>query len=176
MKKDSIWFSILKWGGIFGVLSIINVLLNEDQVNNVKPGFNQIAQLAFYFFSIGFCIWLVHRDYKSMNFNNMGFGKGVGLALRVGLVVGLVNYLFSYIRYSYFNTTYLEQMKTGVVTQLEERGMGSDEIEKVMSISSQFFTPLYSGISNLLGTVFFFLVLGLIVSAITQKEKSIFED
>jgi hypothetical protein len=63
-----------------------------------------------------------------------------------------------------------------MMLQFEERGLGSSEIDPIMSQLDFFFSPLAYGISNFIGTIFFFLVIGLIVSGITQKEKSIFED
>jgi hypothetical protein len=176
MKTDSVKFSILKWGSLFGIVSIINAFLNEDSVEAIKPGFKQLAQLAFYFFSIGFCIWLVHRDYKYNNNNNLSFGRGISLALLVGSFVGMLICVFCYIRYSYFYAEYMEKTKQNMMLQFEERGLGSSEIDPIMNQFDFFFSPLAYGISNFIGTIFFFLVIGLIVSGITQKEKSIFED
>jgi len=154
----------IQYGVIAGVVMIIySVIL-------------QISDLAFetwagnisYVF-LAVLIYLAHKKFLATGDGFMSFGQGLGIGFWVSLVGGVISSVFSFIYFTFIDTSFTEQLVEKTRFGMEEQGMSDTDIDAAMSITEMFLTP---GALAIFGVVFIIIggfIISLISSAINKK-------
>jgi len=101
----------------------------------------------------------------------MNYGQGLGIGVLVSLVSSILSSVFFYFYVTYINTDYLTMIMDMQRAKMEESGMADAQIDQAMEMTEKFMTPGMMVVFAIIGTVFFGLIISLIVSAITQKKR-----
>ena len=154
---------VIKWGLILGFIAILVSLIiyMTGTVGGPLPWTTSIASII--------VIVLAHREYKSYGDSYMSYGKGLGIGTLISLVSSLVSALFAYIYLKFIGPEYMNLVKEEQIRSMEESGMGDDQIEQAMEISSFFMSPEFTLIIGIFGGVLIGLILSLIISAFTKN-------
>jgi hypothetical protein len=99
----------------------------------------------------------------------MPFSRGLGYAVLVGIVVGIVSAIFTYILYKFINPGLITEMTNLQYAEMEKRGLSQEDIEKAQSMMGWAKSPGFIAIMALFGSVMIYFVVGLICSAILKR-------
>lgn len=109
-----------------------------------------------------------HRDRDLGGY--IGIGKAVGLGTLAGLVNGVLSAIWVYIFMTFIAPDFLDIIKEASMHQMSEQGQSEEQIEKAMQIAAPFFSSVFMSVI----TFFFSLILGLVsglISGITLKRE-----
>jgi len=116
-------------------------------------------------------IYLAHKAYKEEGDGFMNYGQGLGIGVLLSLVSAVLSSVFFYFYVTFINTEYMTMIMDMQRAKMEESGMADAQIDQAMEMTEKFMTPGMMLIFAIVGTVFFGLIISLIVSAITQKKR-----
>ena len=106
----------------------------------------------------------------------MSLGQGLVIAVAMLLISGTVSGLFNYVYLHYIDPDFVERMKTEMVEFMERNNVPDDQIARSTArmgeMKGGLGKALVSGITN---GLLFGVVLGLVVSAFTKRNRSEFE-
>jgi len=156
----------LKWGLIAGVVSMIysTALYMTSQFTN-----NALTWLAL-LISVTFIV-LAMREFRTLNGGFMTYGEGVGLGTLVATISGMLSATYSYFYMNFIDTTIMQQIMDQSRVKMEEQGMSDDQIEQALEVSQNFMSPGLTFLFGVLGSVFFGLILSLIIAAFMRRNK-----
>ena len=106
----------------------------------------------------------------------ISYGQGLGNSLLIGAVWGVVSGGFNYIYLNFIDQGVLQKQMDIAREKLESQGLTESQIEDAEKITKMMLGPGIQFMIIFFVSVLFTFLLGLIVSAILRKEKSIFED
>ncbi|MBX2952186.1 MAG: DUF4199 domain-containing protein [Leadbetterella sp.] len=171
MEKVSTARIALKWGLIYGLLSIV--------VTTIIYTFNLMEQswistVASILLSFG-VLYLAFREFRELNGGFMRFGQGLGLGMLLFVTAGVLG--------AGFDTLYKKVIDPGVVDkilditemQYEKSGMSPEAIEQGLETAR----PLIAGPLAPLVVILSYVVSGficsLIMAAVMKKNQPVFE-
>jgi hypothetical protein len=152
----------IRFGLIGALVSILNFVVFS--VAGIDP-----FQSNWRWLSVPICLLIVffaHKYYKDEGDSYMSYGKGVGIGFWVALVSTIATAAFTYIYVSFVDPGFMDQMMEMQISQMEERGMGDEQIEMALGISKMLFWPFY-----LIGGIVGGVISAVIVSIFTQKSN-----
>ncbi len=159
----------LKWGAICALASIIlSTVINMTGMWKTT-GFSMLAFLPLIIFMV-----MAMKEFKTSNEDFMTFGEGFGLGMLLTAVSGVISSLWGILYTKFIDTTFMNQMKDFQIDNFEESGMGEEQIDAAMQMTEKFSSAPMMFVFGLLGTLFFGLIITLIVSAIMKKNKPVF--
>lgn len=121
-------------------------------------------------------IVLAMRHYKENNHGFMRFGEGVGIGVVLSAVVGALSAIFTYVYMNIIDPEVVGRMMEKARADMEARGGLSDEqIDQGMALAGKFMNGPIMMVGVMLGTLFFGLLLSLLVSAFIKHSKPEFE-
>lgn len=121
-------------------------------------------------------IVLAMRYYKENNQGFMSFGEGLGIGAMLSAAVGVLSAIFSYVYLNFIDPEVLSRMMDKARTDMEARGGMSDEqIDQGMAMAGKFMNGPIMMVAVVLGSVFFGVLLALVVSAFIKHAKPEFE-
>lgn len=166
----------LKYGFIGGILSFMFSIL-VDLFGLALQFQESIGWISFLWtvvlttsISI-FCLF----EYRRNNQGFISYGQALGLTALLGALSGLVTGGFNYIYIEFIDNTVIQRQMELVVSKLEERGASVSDIKKYQELSAWMYSAGAQFVSIVIGSVFIYFLLGLIVSAIAKREKPIFD-
>ncbi|MCC3154707.1 DUF4199 domain-containing protein [Hymenobacter sp. BT770] len=116
------------------------------------------------------------RYYKENNHGFMRFGEGLGIGTILSAVVGALSAIFSYVYMNIIDPEVVGRMMEKARTDMEARGGLSDEqIDQGMAMAGKFMNGPIMLVGVVLGTVFFGVLLALVISAFLKHSKPEFE-
>lgn len=158
----------IRYGLIGAVVSIAYfVVLQVAGVDSNGP-----AQWLNYVFAAAF-IFLAHKYYKDNGDGFMDYSQGVGISFWVGLVSSVISSIFMYVYIKFIDSTFMDKIRDQQITQMQEKGMSDEQIEQAMKYAEMFSSPEIILVFGIIGGIIVSVVIGLIVSAITQKKRPI---
>jgi len=165
-----IWTTAIKWGAISGGVGIVLTMLFYN-MGMMEPG-NTSGSLISTLISLAIGLTIVYmgmKDYRE-NFNNsnLSFGRGMLWALGYGLVAGLIGAIFTFIFFNFMAPDFIANAMELQMAQMEEQGMGEEELEMAASYTSMFMSPIVFSIFGFLGQLFYALVQGLVASLVLK--------
>ena len=116
-------------------------------------------------------IFMAHKSFKEEGDGFMNYGQGIGIGSLVSLVSSVISSVFFYIYVSFINTEYMTVIIDMQRAKMEEQGMADAQIEQAMEMTEKFMSPVMMIVFGIIGTVFFGVLISLLVSAITQKKR-----
>lgn len=159
----------LKWGVICALATIIlSTLINITGMWKITG----LSMLAFVpliaFMAMGM------KEYRTGNEGYLSFGEGLGIGMLISAISGVIGSLWGTLYTKVIDPTFTEQMKDFQIEKFEESGMGEEQIDAAMQMTEKFSSAPLMFLFGLLGTLFFGLIISLIVSAIMKKNKPVF--
>lgn len=124
----------------------------------------------------GYCITIAllvfaHKYYKDNGDGFMSYGQGIGIALWIGLVSGVISSIFTYLYIKFIDTAFLDMVKDRQLEAMQQRGMSDEQIDQAMEFSAMFMSPEAMFIFMLFGSIVATIIIALIVTIFTQKKN-----
>ncbi len=165
-----VWSSAIKWGLISGGIGVVLTMLfynmgMMDPENASNSWISTVAILA-----IGFLIvYLGLKNYRdSQNQGHLTLGRGVMWSICYGLIAGIIGAIFSFIFFNFLAPDYITGIMEFQMAEMEEQGMGEDELEAATAMMGIFMNPFAFAIIGIISQLFYALVEGLIASLILK--------
>jgi membrane-bound ClpP family serine protease len=169
MNQISTTKPALKYGIFTGIASIVYGFLM--QVLHLEENFF-LGMLGIVILISGMVFAM--KEYKRFNEDYMSFGQGLSIGLIVSVLSGIMSSFYMLIYYS-IDPSKLEAEKAKGIIQLENQGYSDAQIEQTMNLMNFMFKPSILFVLGIIGALIFGLFLSLIVSAIMQKKRPMFE-
>lgn len=171
MEKVSTARIALKWGLIYGLLSIVVTtvmytfnLLSQQWINTV---FSVLLSLAVLFFA--------YREYRDLNNGYMSFGQGLGLGMLLFVTGGVL--------FAGFDVLYKKVIDPGIVDKLleitemqyEKSGLSPEAIEQAIETARPFIAGPFAPVIIIFSYALTGFICSLIMAAIMKKNPPVFE-
>lgn len=167
----------LKWGVIGGISSFVLTLFTK--YSGLEEDFSEtlgwVSFLATLLINTTI-LYLALKEVRSNQDDLITYGQGLGNSLLIGAVWGLISGGFNYIYLNFIDEGVLQKQLEIAREKLESQGLTESQIEDAEKITKMMLGPGIQFMIIVFFSVLFTFLLGLIVSAILRKEKSIFED
>ncbi len=159
----------IRFGLINAVISVAYFLILNlagiDMTQGFWNWFGYVVTIAI--------IVLAHKYYKDNGDSFMGYGQGIGIALWIGIIAGVISSVFTYLYIKFIDTTFLQTVKDKQMEVMQEKGMSDEQIDQTMKISSMFMSAEAMFIYILFGSIMITLIFALIVTIFTQKKNPV---
>jgi hypothetical protein len=157
----------VRFGLIGAVLSIAYfVILNIAGLDVTQGFWNWFG----YAITIAILVF-AHKYYKDNGDGFMTYGQGIGIALWIGLVSGVISSIFTYLYIKFIDTTFLDMVKDRQLEALQQQGMSDEQIDQAMEFSAMFTSAEAMFIFMLFGSIVATIIIALIVTIFTQKKN-----
>jgi hypothetical protein len=156
-----------RYGLILAGLSIVIFLIMSFAAIDMSAGIGRWATIPFYIA----VLFMAHKYFKDEGDGYMTYGQGMGISFWCGLVCSVVYGVFFYVYVKFIDSSFVEAIKTKQIEQMQERGMSDAQIDQAMGFASMFMKPETMFFFALIGGVITMLIVGLVVSAFTQKKN-----
>jgi hypothetical protein len=159
----------IKWALIYILVAIVITYAIEI----AKLGINSPIKYLGYVPLVA-CLVLAQKEYRGLHGGYMTFGDGFVTGLLYSVFAGLLFGVFMYLYLAFLSPEALTQILDAQKQAMIDKGAPSDQIDKTTEIMSKFGAILIS-----IGLVFWYVVLGTIISLITaaifKKERSAYD-
>lgn len=167
----------LKWGVIGGISSFLLTLVTK--YSGLEEDFSEtlgwVSFLATLLINTSI-LYLALKEVRSNQDDLISYGQGLGNSLLIGAIWGVVSGGFNYIYLNFIDQGILQKQLDIAREKLESQGLTESQIQDAEKITKMMLGPGIQFMIIVFFSVLFTFLLGLIVSAILRKEKSIFED
>ncbi|MFM6949312.1 MAG: DUF4199 domain-containing protein [Aquirufa sp.] len=175
-QKPSSALIALKWGTIVAVLNFLLTVIMKlsgivDQFDETLGWISTILSTVFVISVLVFAM----REYRAANQDSMSFGTGFGLAALIGAISGLVSGAFNYVYLTFIDNGSVTLQLEKAREKMEESGLSESQIQDAEKITKMMLSPGIQFVLVVIMSVIITILLGLIVSLVIKKEKSIFE-
>jgi hypothetical protein len=162
IKTNGIKFGII--GGLVGILVSVTLFIANLQFESWARWISTLVLFG-----------AVIAGIKTIAQVNQGKIISFGALFKGGMLITLIIAVIS-IAYFFIYLNFIETDFTGKVldisrTQMAEKGLGEEQIEKAINISRKFVSPGIMALFALTGTFFFGAIASLIGAAIYKNEK-----
>ena len=167
----------LKWGVIGGISSFVLTLATK--YSGLEEDFSEtlgwVSFLATLLINTTI-LYLALKEVRSNQDDLLGYGQGLGNSILIGSIWGVSSGGFNYIYLNFIDQGVLQKQMDMAREKLESQGLSESQIEDAEKITKMMMGPGIQFMIIVFFSILFTFFLGLIVSAILRKEKSIFED
>jgi len=167
----------LKWGVIGGICSFVLTLITK--YSGLEEDFSEtlgwVSFLATLFINTTI-LYLALKEVRSNQDDLLSYGQGIGNSLLIGAIWGVISGGFNYIYLNFIDQGVLQKQMDMAREKLESQGLSESQIEDAEKITKMMLGPGIQFMIIVFVSILFTFLLGLIVSAILRREKSIFED
>ena len=119
---------------------------------------------------------LAMRYFKESNQGFMSFGQGVGIGTVISAVGGVLSAIFTYIYMNIIDPEVVGRMMEKARADMEARGgMTDEQIDQGMAMAGKFMNGPIMIVGVVLGSLFFGVLLAMLVSAFMKHAKPEFE-
>ena len=101
----------------------------------------------------------------------MSYGEGFGTGMLIMIFGGLVTAVYTYVFYTFIDTEFMTKMLEISRTEMLKKDMSDEQIEQALEISKKFMTPIMMAVIGYFASLFFGLIISLILAAVTKKEN-----
>jgi hypothetical protein len=162
----SIWKSCLKYGIIFGLISVVMSVL-------------------FYVMDVMFATWvlwpsllitavvlfLLQRSYRDTCENGfITYGRALGSGVVMLLYSAIISAIFAYVLYAVIDTGLADKAIAASQAKLEAKGMPESAIDAAVKVQQKMFQPWVISLSTIFNTMFFGTIVALITSIFVAKK------
>jgi hypothetical protein len=168
---------LLKWGAIGGLVSFIFTLITkysglEDDFTETLGWVSTIVTLVM---NVTILV-LALREVRAENDGFMSYGQGLGASALLGAIWGLIAGAFNYIYLQFIDNGVVQKQLDLARERLEEQGLTNSQIEDAEKITKMMMGPGIQFVIIVFVTTLFMFILGLIVSGVLKREKSVFDE
>ena len=167
----------LKWGVIGGISSFVLTLVTK--YSGLEEDFSETLGWFSFFATLLInttILYLALKEVRSNQDDLLSYGQGLGNSLLIGSIWVIVSGGFNYIYLNFIDQGVLIKQMDMAREKLESQGLSESQIEDAEKITKMMLGPGIQFMIIVFVSILFTFLLGLIVSAILRKEKSIFED
>lgn len=168
-QKSSQAALALKWGVISALATII-----LSTAINISGLWKVTGVSMFAFLPMIVILVLCMKEFRENNGGFMAFGEGLSIGMLTSAVSALISSLWGLVYTSIIDPTFMGQIREFQIEQMEEKGLGDEQIEAAMKMSEKFTSGSMTFLFGLLGTLFFAFIFSLIISAILKKNRPVF--
>lgn len=104
----------------------------------------------------------------------MSYGKAFVNGISLTFFASLISAFYTYIHLVFINPNAVDEMLQVMYEKYQETGMSEDQIEVAMEMLEKFMTAEGFAITYILGSLFWGLIISLIVAAIVKKDGNPF--
>jgi Protein of unknown function (DUF4199) len=176
-QKTSPSLIMLKWGAIGGLLSFIFTLITK--YTGLEDDFSETLGWVSTIFTLIINVTilvLALREVRSENDGFMTYGQGLGSSALLGAIWGVIAGGFNYIYLQFIDQGVIQKQLDLARERLEEQGLTESQIEDAEKITKMMMGPGVQFVIVVLVTILFMFILGLIVSGVLKREKSVFDE
>ncbi len=176
-QKTSPSLIMLKWGAIGGLLSFIFTLITK--YTGLEDDFSETLGWVSTIFTLLINVTilvLALREVRSENDGFMTYGQGLGSSALLGAIWGVIAGGFNYIYLQFIDQGVIQKQLDLARERLEEQGLSESQIEDAEKITKMMMGPGVQFVIVVLVTILFMFILGLIVSGVLKREKSVFDE
>jgi hypothetical protein len=176
-QKTSPSLIMLKWGAIGGLLSFIFTLITK--YTGLEDDFSETLGWVSTIFTLLINVTilvLALREVRSENDGFMTYGQGLGSSALLGAIWGVIAGVFNYIYLQFIDQGVIQKQLDLARERLEEQGLTESQIEDAEKITKMMMGPGVQFVIVVLVTILFMFILGLIVSGVLKREKSVFDE
>jgi uncharacterized membrane protein YeaQ/YmgE (transglycosylase-associated protein family) len=161
----------IRWGLILGLISsAVGLIMYFTGLTD----YSSSSWLTFFagIIPIILCIYYAqvqHRDTELGGY--MTLGRGVSVALWVGLIAGLIGMVFSFFLFSFVIKDFAEMIMTKGIENAEAKGQDPEQVRKGMEMMKWMFNPPVMSVFALIGNLFWAVIVGLLVGLVTKKDS-----
>jgi hypothetical protein len=167
----------LKWGVIGGISSFVLTLITK--YSGLEEDFSETLGWVSFIATLVINTSILYFALKEVRYNQddlLSYGQGLGNSLLIGAIWGVISGGFNYIYLNFIDQGVLQKQLDIAREKLENQGLSESQIEDAEKITKMMMGPGIQFMIIVFFSVLFTFLLGLIVSAILRKEKSIFEE
>lgn len=168
---------MLKWGAIGGLLSFIFTLITK--FTGLEDDFSETLGWVSTIFTLIINVTilvLALREVREENDGFMSYGQGLGSSTLLGAIWGVVAGGFNYIYLQFIDQGVVQKQLDLARERLEDQGLTESQIEDAEKITKMMMGPGVQFVMVVLVTILFMFILGLIVSGVLKREKSVFDE
>jgi hypothetical protein len=164
--KRSIWKETLNYGIILGLISVgLSVLTYMFDLTFktwiIWPSLI-INLLVLYFLLISY------RDHYNNGF--ISYGKSVGAGVIINLYAAIIVAIYIYVLYSFIDPGLVDKQLAFAEEKMIARGVPESAIDAGMQVQAKLMKPWFTSLMSIVNSVFFGLIISLIVSLFTMKK------
>ena len=166
--QENIFRSAIKSGLILGALFSLRFILGV-------VGEGWIIGLLRILLIVGIvaAMWKLSEQYRNNeNEGFISFGKAFGFTVLSFLYASLISAVVKIV-YFVINPDFLGDLVNEMLLAFDQAGMATAETERVLEVM---LSPVFWSFFVILGNMILGVIVGLIVAAIVQKEKGVFEE
>jgi len=171
MEKVSTARIALKWGLIYGLLSIV--------VNTIIYTFNLMEQqwinLVFSFVLSFGILYLAFKEFRDLNGGFMKFGQGLGLGMLLFVTGGVLISVYDFVYKKLIDPSVVDKLLEITERQYEKAGMSPEMIEQALETAKPWMTGPLAPVIMIFSIAFIGFICSLIMAAIMKKNQPVFE-
>ena len=150
-------------------LAVISIIYGLGLQLAGLAGNQALGYVGFVFF-IALLI-LGQNEFKKDNEGFMSYGQGIGISTYITVISVVLSTLFTYVYLKFVDDSMLKMISEKTEDKLIEKGMSDAQIEKALEMTEKFQTPEMILIFGIIGGIIMYLIIALIVTAITKKQN-----
>lgn len=158
----------IKWGGIMGVSLIIMNLLFYLTGMSGPGGGGLLTTIFSYVISIGSLV-MGMLAFKKANNGYISFGEGLGQAMLIALVGGIIMAIWTFIFMSYIDTSAADQIREATEANMGELSEAEEDVAN--SIMGFITSPILLAGATVVMKLFLGLIVGLITAVVIKQER-----
>ncbi|MCX6312651.1 MAG: DUF4199 domain-containing protein [Bacteroidetes bacterium] len=124
----------------------------------------------------GILVYAIKDWRDKQNAGLLSYGKTMGYSTFFALYYSLVMVIWTYVFFSYIAPGFMESQMLKQEALMEAKGMPPEQIEMGMKYARKFTQPGVAAIMGLVGGMFFYTIINLIVAAIMKKDSALPSD
>jgi hypothetical protein len=160
------WKANLTNGLILGLIGIVYSLIIyflDLTLNKVQGYVFLIAQFVILFYLL--------KSYRDNYMHGMiTYGQSLGAGMIIFLYYAIIMAIFTYILYAIIDTGLVEKNLAATEELYQKKGMAQAQIDAALSIQRKIMKPVIMSIISIFSTMFFGLIVSLIVGIFVRKE------
>lgn len=165
-QNNNPWKSNFTNGLILGLIGIVYSLVIyflDLSLNKVQGWVFLVAQFVILFYLL--------KSYRDNYMHGMiTYGQSLGAGIIIFLYYAIIMAIFSYVLYAIIDTGLIERQLAATEEVLQKKGLAQAQIDAGMAIQRKIMKPVFMSIISILTTMFFGLIISLVVSAFVRKE------
>ncbi len=165
-KNVNVWKANLINGLILGLIGIVYSLV----IYFLDLSFNKVQGWIFLLVQIVILFLLVKSYRDNYRHGLITFGQAFGAGMIICLYYAIISAIFVYILYTLIDPNLMDKQLAYTEELLLKRGLPQEAIDMSMNIQKKIMIPEVMAPVSILGSMFYGLIMSLIVAAFVRKE------
>ncbi|HNT93427.1 MAG TPA: DUF4199 domain-containing protein [Bacteroidales bacterium] len=164
--KKSIWKETLNYGIIYGLITVVFSVLT-------------------YMFDLTFKTWILWpslllsiivlffllRSYRD-HYNNgfISYGRSVGAGVIISIYAAIITAIYIYVLYAFIDPGLMDKSLAMAEEKLIAKGLPEEAVDQALAMQAKMMKPWFTALMGIINSVFYGLILSLIVSLFVMKK------